>query len=127
MNINLPVHDVDLPLPPIGNKIFCAQEIGIYVLEKGACTVRSIVNTRIGNGALSFYDALPDSNGRLPDHAKLVFSSSPPILGCNMLDGGLHNGLTMILHGSGGPTNNPPCTTVTWFPERKQTKRIENV
>lgn len=125
--MNLAVYDIDLPLPPIGNKIFCAQEIGMYILEKGACTVRSIVNTRIGNGGLSFYDAVPDASGRLPDGAKLIFNSSPPILGCNMLDGGLHHGLTMILHSSGGANNLPPCTTVTWFPERKMQRKIEDV
>lgn len=125
--MNLPVHNIDLPLPPIGNKIFCAQEVGMYVLERGACTIRSVVNTRIGNGALSFYDALPDDKGQLPFDAKLIFTSCPAILGCNMLDGGLHHGLTMVLHSSGGPTSCAPCTTVTWFPERKQARKIENV
>lgn len=124
---NLPVHDVDLPLPPIGNKIFCAQEVGMYVLERQPCTLRSVVNTRVGNGALSFYDAVPGPDGRLPNDARLVYTSSPPILQCNMLDGGMYKGLTMVVHSSGGVTTVPPCTTVTWFPERKQTRKIENV
>jgi len=125
--VTLPVYNIELPLPPIGNKIFCAQEIGMYILERGPCTIRSVINTRIGNGALSFYDAVPDESGHMPANAKVVLTSSPPILGCNMLDGGLHNGLTMVLHASGGANNLSPCTTVTWFPDRKQKRHIDNV
>jgi hypothetical protein len=44
-----------------------------------------------------------------------------------MLDGGMYNGLIMQLHPSGGVASGQPCTIVTWFPERKQVRKIENV
>jgi hypothetical protein len=125
--MTLPVHYIDLPQPPIGNKGFCMQEIGIYVLERGHCTWRGMANTRIGNGSLSVYDTLPNEDGRIPSDAKLLFNSCPAILGMYMFDIGCHHGLTLVLHSSGGPNNLSPCTTMTWMAERKTQRKIENV
>jgi len=119
------IHEINLPQPPIGNKIFCAQESGIYVLERGACTWRGMANTRIGNGSLSVYDGLPTPEGQLT--GKLLFNSCPAILGMYMFDGGVHEALTLVLHESGGVNNLPPCVTITWAPDRQQKRKIEQV
>jgi hypothetical protein len=121
------VNYIDIPQPKIGNKIMCIQDSGIYVLERGPCSLRGMINTRIGNGAISGYDALPDDNGRIAPGSKLIFNASPPILGSWAPDGGCDIGLTLVFHESGGMNNHPPCTTVTWVPYREPKRRIENV
>jgi hypothetical protein len=121
------VFKINIPQPKLGNKIMCVQEAGIYVLEEGPCSLRGMINTRIGNGAISVYDALPDDKGRIPSDAKLIFNSSPPILGAWAPDGGCDVGLTVVFHESGGMNNLPPCTTLTWQKYTEQKRKIENV
>lgn len=130
----VPIYHVDLPRPPIGNKIFCAQSAGFYILEHGTCTWRALANTHQGTGSITVYDGIPDENGYFPKDTKsvelmqngrLIFNANPPILGMWMFDGGMYHGLTLAIEGV--LNNISPCCTITWMPELKQQRRIEQV
>lgn len=134
--MNKEVYQVDLPDPPIGNKIFLAERHGIYVLEKKACAFRALANTRQGNGSIFVYDGIPDENGHFAPgtikhdiikNGRKVFNASPPILGMWMFDGGLHYGCTLVLEGSYANPGLAPCVTITWAPDKQVKRRIENV
>jgi hypothetical protein len=124
--MSMPIFNLEIQQPKLGNKICCIEQHGTYVLERGACSLRGMANTRIGNGAISIYDCLPEEDGRIPSNAKLIFNACPPILGMYMFDGGCDLGLTVVLHGSGGMNNLPPCITFTWAAYREQKRRIEH-
>ena len=134
------VYNVNLPDPTIGNKMWLAEKHGIYVLERGPCTLRSIANTRQGNGSIFVYDGVPDETGHFPSDVKKVlelakngrkvFNASPPILGMWMFDGGLYHGCTLVLQGSNfDPANKglPPCVAITWAAAKPMKRKIENV
>ena len=122
--MDLPIYHIDLPKPPIGNKIFLAQQHGVYVLERGPCSWRAMANTHMGNGSITVYDGVPDERGLFPVNEKTldlirngrpVFNANPPILGMWMFDGGMYHGLTLILPG-GHMAGVSPCVTITWAP-----------
>jgi hypothetical protein len=129
----LPVYKVNLPNPPIGNKIICLQRPGRFVLEDGPCTWRAMANTHQGTGAVSVYNGVPDESGNFPEAGKdleefngrQVFNANPAILGMWMFDGGMSHGLTLEVKGVWNGV--APCLTITWMPEKKITRRIENV
>lgn len=118
------VNHLDLPVPKIGNKIFCVENHGTYVFERDACTWRAMANTRTGNGTISMYDGVPEPNGSIHKLRK-VFRAS--ILGMWMFDGGCDNGLTLVCEGSGVMTGGGPCVTVTWMPAKTVQRKIEVV
>src|SRR6185437_1806299 len=75
------IFEVNLPKPPIGNKIFLAQDHGLYILEKGPALWRAMANTHMGNGSISVYDGLPDENG--------LFSKAAIVTKAKFVDGQL--------------------------------------
>jgi hypothetical protein len=132
--VKIPVYQVNLPKPPIGNKIFCAQGAGFYVLERKPATWRSCANTHQGTGSITVYDGIPDEDGHfhnepgVPEYMKngrLVFNANPPILGMWMFDGGMYHGLTLGIEGV--MNNISPCLTITWMEATEQKRKIEQV
>jgi len=119
------VNIVDLPQPPVGNKIFCAQDHGIYVLESGPATFRAMANTHQGNGSISVVDGVVTPGGQV--QGRLLFNANPPILGMWMFDGGCHNGLVLVLEGSAVMSGLSPCVTITWMPAKTVKRQISEV
>jgi hypothetical protein len=130
----IPVHYIKLPQPPIGNKIFCTTQQGVFVLEKGPTIWRALANTHVGTGSVNVYDGIPDENGHFPDanirmddpryatsNGRLLFHANPSVMGMWMLDGGCHHGLTVI---SSGESNVSAVLTITWLPYKKPERRI---
>jgi hypothetical protein len=144
MNFILPVYRIVLPTPPIGNKIFCAQGAGIYILEEGPGTWRAMANTHQGTGSLSVYDGIPNKNGQFKQDipkavlrddgimelhcdfdGRQLFLANPGILGMWMFDAGVKYGLTFVIKGTMG--NVSPCVTITWMPQKQVKRVIEDV
>ena len=144
MNLILPVYRIVLPTPPIGNKIFCAQGAGVYILEEGPGTWRAMANTNQGTGSVNMYDGIPDKNGNFKQNSpKAILNQetgiidlhcdfdgrqlflAPGILGMWMFDAGVKYGLTLVIKGTMG--NASPVVTVTWMPQKQVKRVIENV
>lgn len=133
--MKIPVHQINLKQPPIGNKMFCAQQHAYYVLEKGPTTLRALANTHMGSGSIVIYDGVPDENGFFPDNVqkhtladfegRIVFNANPPVMGMWMFDGGLHYGCTLaLLPGTAGVS---PCVAITWMPAQPVKRTIVDV
>lgn len=132
--ITLPVYQIDLPKPKIGNKIFCIDRPGFFVFEKGPCTWQAMANTHQGTGCIKVWDGVPDESGFFGHHAnsqelyrngRMVFNANPPILGMWMFAGGLDFGFTIEV--SGVLNNIGPCLTVTWMPDAPVKRNIQAV
>lgn len=54
---------IALPQPPMGGKCFVVREKGLFVLERGPGTLRTIACTHAGAGALEAIDGIPDARG----------------------------------------------------------------
>lgn len=132
----LPVYEVKLPKPPIGNKIFYTHEVGMFLLERGPAVWRCMSNTHIGSGVITVVDGVPDDNGFFPDqdvhftdveryakaNGKIIFQSNPAVMGMWMEDGFCWNGLTIILRGEHKAVM--PCVSVCWLPHTEPAPRI---
>lgn len=55
-----------VPAPPMGGKSFLLKEKGLFVLEVGPGTLRTIACTHAGAGALEVIDGVPDASGFFP-------------------------------------------------------------
>lgn len=133
----LPIHFLDLPKPPLGNKIFCLQEHGTYVLEQGPTCIRAIMCTHAGAGSVSILDGIPDKDGFCPEenlrpgmegyeraNGRLIWLASPSVMGMWMADGGCFHGVTIVVNGT-----NPvaaPTIVATWMPYTPPVRRIIN-
>lgn len=119
----LPFFKIELPQPPLGNKILCAHQYGIYVLETGPCIWRGLACTHAGTGSVDIYDGIADARGFFPDgKGRLLYKATPSVMGMWMFDAGCHDGLTMIIGGDISPVS--PFLSVTWLPHRPQERRI---
>ena len=58
---------IELPLPPIGGKCWLLDRKGLFVLEPGPGTLRTIACTHAGSGQMEVIDGIPDANGFFPD------------------------------------------------------------
>jgi hypothetical protein len=139
---DLPLYHIDLAQPKAGNKIFCTQQHGIFILEKGPTIWRCMSNTHSGTGGIYIYDGVPLDDpdkpgyGFFPDdniqpndprygtaNGRCVFAAMPAVLGMWMEDAGLHHGLTLVMIG-----DNPavaPCISICWLPDKTASaKRI---
>lgn len=130
----LPVFDIDLPQPPIGNKIYYASQAGFYILEKGPCVWQAMANTHQGTGCIKVFNGVPNAKGHFenpPDeivlikNGRLVFNANPPILGMWMFAAGMDRGLTLEI--SGVLNNISPSITITWMPKVLQQRNIQAV
>lgn len=130
----LPIFHVDLPLPPIGNKIYYASQAGFYILEKGPCVWQAMANTHQGTGNIKVFNGVPNENGHfenpvetidLVKNGRLVFNANPPVLGMWMFAGGLDHGLTLEI--SGVLNNISPSITITWMPKTELKRNIQKV
>jgi hypothetical protein len=131
----LVLREINLPTPPIGNKILCVHKHGIYVLEKGPTIWRALANTHVGTGGVAVYDGVPDKNGFFNDvdideadpayatsNGRLLFYANPSVMGMWMLDGGCLHGLTLITAGDCEAV--APFVTITWLPQPVPKQRI---
>ena len=60
---------IDLPLPPMGGKCWLLENKGLFVLEPGPGTIRTLAVTHAGSGSIEVIDGIPDENGFFPDEA----------------------------------------------------------
>lgn len=146
---DLPIY-VNLPEPPIGNKIFLIRERGMYVLEQGPTLFRAMACTHAGSGGLAVYDGIPDKEGFFPDkkpvwelpenptpeqleeaekkarefewafNGREVYYAHPACMGMWMLDGGLQHGLTIV--SSGLHIGTSPVVSITWMKSKVRQK-----
>jgi hypothetical protein len=137
----LPLYHIDLPQPRAGNKIFCTQQHGVFILEKGPTIWRCMSNTHSGTGGIYIYDGVPLDDptkpgyGFFPDddipendpryataNGRLVFAAMPAVLGMWMEDGGLQHGLTLVMVGENASV--APCVSICWLPDKVPAKRM---
>jgi hypothetical protein len=62
---------IDIPAPPMGGKCWLLESKGLFVLEPGPGTLRTIACTHGGSGAIEVLDGIPDDNGFFADEAML--------------------------------------------------------
>src|SRR5690349_2652257 len=55
-----------VPAPPMGGKTWVLKQKGLFVLEVGPGTLRTIACTHAGSGALEVLDGVPDASGFFP-------------------------------------------------------------
>ena len=111
----------------MGSKCYFIEGKGIYVLETGEGTVRSLACTHVGSGVLTVHDGVCDDNGFFPDYEKLknpyapeywtangrkMLGFSPQCMGFWAIDGGFTHGLTVVA--DGGMPGTPVFVTVSW-------------
>lgn len=58
---------LDFPRPPMGGKCWLLRDKGMFVLERGPGTLRTIACTHAGSGAIEAIDGVPDENGFFSD------------------------------------------------------------
>lgn len=117
---------IDLPMPQIGNKGWLLERKGLFVLERGPCTLRAINTPHAGSStgaAIEVLDGVPDEAGYfapvpnqhplLPNGRRIV-NHYPIPMGCWMYDIGLIHGLS-VLHW-GGEESISTSTTLAWYP-----------
>lgn len=148
---NQRILNVEIERPPAGNKIFCIQEHGIYILERGPVEWRGMCNTHMGSGTVSIHDGVPDERGFFPDgtemykiqevkdndgnvialkatashNGRTIFSAQPAVMGMWMFNAGLLHGLTLVMQG--GTQGVAPCVAITWGEAMVQKRNIVNV
>lgn len=54
---------VEVAMPPLGGKCWVLAAKGIYILEEGPGTLRTIACTHAGSGGLIGYDGVPNEEG----------------------------------------------------------------
>jgi hypothetical protein len=110
----------DMPAPPQGGKNWLIEEKGIFILERGAGTLRTIACTHAGSGTIVAYDGVPDEDGEFPEgnkkaigaNGRLIYKANPPVMGSWMMDAGFVNGLT--IESVGGQRATSTIMTVVW-------------
>lgn len=122
------VHRIILPDPPMGSKCFFIERKGIYVLEAGEGTLRSLACTHVGAGMFMVYDGVCDERGFFPDEGKLkdpyaepywtangrpLFGNTPQVMGFWAVDAGFIHGLT--IKADGGIPGTPVFVSVSWL------------
>jgi hypothetical protein len=123
---------VDLPLPPQGGKCWLLESKGIFVLEPGPGTLRTIACTHAGAGAIEVLDGIPDENGFFPDEAmaepvgndlealkiwharrgRCLYRANPVVMGSWLLDAGFIHGLT--IRAQGGNLAATAIASIVW-------------
>jgi hypothetical protein len=105
-------------MPALGGKIWLLMRKGIFVLERGPGTLRTIACTGAGSGSILAFDGLPDANGELPLAETVgwreIYRANPTVMGSWMLDGGFVNGLTFVHQG--GQDGTPSFASIVWVP-----------
>lgn len=71
--------DILIPTPPMGGKIWLLEGKGLFVLERGPGTLRTLAVTHAGSGALEAIDGVPNAEGFFPDGQ--MAEPLPPMLG----------------------------------------------
>ena len=118
----------------MGSKCYFLEGKGIYILEEGEGTFRSLACTHVGAGSFTIFDGVCDSNGFFPEEEKLkntyapaywtangrkLFGFSPQCMGFWAVDGGFSHGLTAIA--DGGPPGMAVFITVSWVKYKPRT------
>ncbi len=124
---HMPVYRIELPEPRMGAKCYLIETKGVYILESGPGTLRSLACTHVGTGAITVHDGIPDERGFFekkalldpysPDYltanGRRLFKMTPQVMGFWALDAGFQNGLTII--SDGGTSGIPVFISVAWI------------
>ena len=111
----------------MGGKCFVLEQKGLFLMEPGPGTLRTIACTHAGSGQLIAYDGIPNENGFFPDHempadhpeyhcrnGRPIYRANPVVMGSWMLDAGFLHGLTIFVVGDQLTVN---CVaSVVWMP-----------
>ena len=115
--------NIELPMPPMGGKIWLLESKGIFVLERGPGTLRTLACTHAGSGMLVAIDGVPDENGFFPEisntpahNGRPIYRANPVVMGSWMLDGGFVHGLT--IRAEGGNEASLAIASIVWAPVR---------
>ena len=114
---------VNLPAPKLGGKVWHFNAPGIYLLEQGAGTFRTMACTHGGSGTITIIDGVPNEDGNFEDddrrrsedsfNGRVFYRAHPVAMGSWMLDAGFYYGLTLLIHCSSSVA---PMGTVVWMP-----------
>ncbi|HVC18012.1 MAG TPA: hypothetical protein VNE18_12010 [Rhodanobacter sp.] len=63
---------IEIPRPPMGGKCWLLERKGLFVLEQGPGTIRTLAITAAGSGQLEVIDGIPDERGFFSDEAMPV-------------------------------------------------------
>jgi hypothetical protein len=115
-------------MPPMGGKIWCLKEKGVFVLEEGPTVFRTLAVTHVGSGGLTFYDGVPDEQGRFPGYdpddadsnGTEIHVHPGTVLGSWMLDGGCWHGLTV--RATGGTEGVSSVGSIVWLPVKTRAR-----
>lgn len=122
---------VELPNPPMGGKIWLLETKGLFVLERGSGTLRTIACTHAGSGALMAYDGVPGESGFFDEpppitdpaywifNGRPIYRANPVVMGSWMCDGGFTHGLTVCA--SGGTDSACAVASIVWVAFRRPT------
>jgi hypothetical protein len=132
--------EVNLPMPPMGGKCWLLEEKGIFVLQRGPGTLRTIACTHAGSGSLVAIDGVPDENGffegrevnareslmptdptRGAYNGRPFYRANPVVMGSWMLDGGFEYGLTLLA--IGGAESALCIATIVWVEHKVRVPR----
>lgn len=119
---------IDVPLPQIGGKAWLMDRPGIFVLETGEGTMRTLACTHFGAGNIAIYDGIPNDEGYFQDipeddpaypmrNGRPFYRANPAVLGSWMLDAGFIHGLTIEV--TGGHEGISPIGTIVWMPRSR--------
>lgn len=120
---------VNLPAPKLGGKVWHFNAPGIYLLEEGPGTFRTMACTHGGSGTIAIIDGVPNEDGNFETTGKrgigaddsfngrVFYRAHPVAMGSWMLDGGFYYGLTLIVHSS---VSVAPMGTVVWMPYKSR-------
>lgn len=114
-----------LPMPPLGGKCWLLNRKGIFVLHKGAGTLRTLACTHAGSGSVTAFDGVPNAEGVFEEmdgdvpNGRSIFWATPAVMGSWMLDAGFHHGLT--IRALGGQSGTAAMATIVWVPFRGKT------
>lgn len=116
-----------LPSPPMGGKCWLIDRKGLFLLEGGPGTLRTIACTHAGSGSFIAYDGIPGDDGLFPDeymdpanpmwpqrNGREIYKANPVVMGSWMLDGGFLHGLT--IRAAGGLDTVMAIATIVWVP-----------
>ena len=136
---HMPVHRIVLPEPKMGSKCFLIETKGVYILETGPGTLRSIACTHVGTGALTIHDGIPDDRGfferdalldpyspkYLAANGRRIFKMTPQIMGFFATDAGFQHGLTVVADGGAGGI--PVFLSIAWVKFKGSTASTKKV
>lgn len=58
---------IDIPLPSMGGKCWLLNRKGMFILEPGPGTIRTLAVTHAGSGTIEAIDGIPNCDGFFPD------------------------------------------------------------